>query len=142
MDIKRQIILERISRLSQLDGAMRDAVQANPELASLISETNALANAASPIPPAPDWEGIRHQVLTRAAYYDSAGLKGWVQNYSVRPWYAKAAAIVILVAIVCIIAMILPHERPFSVQQASAPTKHAQIYYSDTRAVYGNNINP
>jgi len=142
MDIKRQIILERISRLSQLDDAARDAVQANPELAALVNETNALATAEPSIPPAPEWEDIRHKVLARAAYYDSAGLKGWVQSYTMRPWYTKAAAIVILVAIVCIIAMMLPHERPFSVQQASAPTKHTQIYYSDTQAVYGHNINP
>ena len=103
---------------------------------------NALKDVEEYCPRTPTWDSMRDEVLYRAAMIEGRkSLTHW-QIFSAKPWYAKAAIGVILVAIVCMVAMLVPHERPFSVEQPAATGKHIAVHYADNRNLFGHVFNP
>jgi hypothetical protein len=142
MDLKRRIIIEKIDKLDKLSKADRKRALENPEHLITIGENNALKDVEEYCPRTPTWDSMRDEVLYRAAMIEGRkSLTHW-QIFSAKPWYAKAAIGVILVAIVCMVAMLVPHERPFSVEQPAATGKHIAVHYADNRNLFGHVFNP
>lgn len=142
MDLKRRIILEKIDRLDKLNKADRRRALANPDHLISIGENNALKDVTEYCPRTPKWESLREEVLNRAEQLQECrNLTRW-QVFSAKPWYAKAAIGVVMVAIVCIVAMLLPHDRPFSTEQPAATGKHIIVHYADNKNLFGHVFNP
>jgi hypothetical protein len=142
MDLKRRILIEKIDRLEKLSPAERRRALADPELLIALSENSALKEINEYYPRTPTWESMRSDVLRRVTAIEAnRSLLQW-QTRPQKPWYAKAAVAVIIVAIVCIVAMLLPHERPFSVEQPAATGKHVTVHYADNRNLFGHVFNP
>jgi hypothetical protein len=142
MDLKRRIIIEKIDRLDKLSKADRRRALANPDHLISIGENNALKDVKEYYPRTPTWESMRAEVLHRATMLEERESLTRFQLFSAKPWYAKAAIGVVMVAIICIVAMLLPHDQPFSTEQPAATGKHISVHYADKKNLFGHVFNP
>ena len=142
MNLKRRIILEKIDRLDRLSKADRRRALANPDHLISIGENNALKDVKEYYPRTPTWESMREDVLYRASLLEERELFTRMYVFSAKPWYAKAAIGVVMVAIFCIVAMLLPHERTFSAAQPAATGQYISVHYADKNNLFGHVFNP
>jgi len=142
MNLKRRILLEKIDRLDQLSKAERRRALANPEHLISIGENNAFKDIEELYPRTPSWDGLREEVLARAVRIEEENSFSRWQALSMPAWYARAAFAVVFVAVICIVAMLIPQEQPFSAEQAAASGRHVVMHYADNKNLFGHVFNP
>jgi hypothetical protein len=142
MNLKRRILLEKIERLDQLSKGERKRALADPEHLISIGENNALKDIEELYPRTPTWDSLRDKVLARAARIEAdTAFRSW-QSLRMPNWYARAAFAVVFVAIICIVAMLIPQDRPYTFERAGASGRHVVVHYADSKNLFGHVFNP
>jgi hypothetical protein len=142
MNLKRRILIEKIEKLDQLSPAERKRALADPEHLISIGENNALKDIEELHPRTPSWDSIRDEVLTRASRIEAEGSFLHWQTLSMPSWWTRAAFGVVCVAIICIVAMLIPQERTFTIDQTSTGGRRAAVHYADNKNLFGHVFNP
>lgn len=142
MRLKRRILLEKIDKLDKLSKAERKRALSDPEHLVSIGENSAFKDVEELYPRTPSWESIRGKVLKRAARIEAQARSRHLSGLSTPTWYARAAFAVILVAIVWVIAMLMPNDQPLPYDQVGAASNRVVVHYADSRNLFGHAFNP
>jgi len=116
MDLKTIIIEGKISKLEQLTKAGQREVATDPHLQLLIEENAALMEVSEDLPPTPQWDHLRYGVIARAEdILTEQKEEQRIEQLPIihrmnvlKPWLAQAMAACALIAIICVLAYMIP----------------------------------
>jgi len=104
MKLKEKIMIERLSKLSELQPGEQEEVLRDPQLQAALVENRLLGEQAADAPPAPLMKPTLEQALSRPKPREVSTMS--VRTlFAGKKWYTQAAIAAVLVAVVAVAAM-------------------------------------